>query len=157
MSVMKPEESLTMLARQMDRRTLLGRILFGAFVSVASVLLQVPRATVAEACAGCSACGSWCNCGDCNSNGQCTGKNCSSYGSCGYTPAEDAGRSTTAAARCAAIATIVPTAPIRAPVAPAATAARTKDRGEAQWALTSSSSRWSAQPRALLRSTECER
>ncbi len=82
--MMKPEESLTMLARRMDRRTLLGRVLFGAFVSVASVLLQVPRATVAEACTGCAACGSWCNCGDCNSNGQCTGKNCSSYGNCGY-------------------------------------------------------------------------
>lgn len=82
---MNEEIALISLARQLDRRTLLGRSMFAGFVTVGAFLTQVPKDVFAQSCSGCSACnGSWCSCSDCNGDGTCgDGKNCNFY-NCAY-------------------------------------------------------------------------
>jgi hypothetical protein len=59
------------LARVLDRRTALGKGLFVGFAAMAATMLGVAKTTVAEACSGCAACGSWCSCSDCYDSGYC--------------------------------------------------------------------------------------
>lgn len=86
------EESVTELARRVDRRSLLGRTLFTGFVGLSSAALGVKAKLVEASCSSCSPCASnWCSCSNCYDNGNCNvgcGIDgvcwCVPYYSCGY-------------------------------------------------------------------------